>query len=124
MKMFEVDFNGHTLTYGSKIFKWDGKAFHVYKKNRETQAYELIERNEEPVLRHWLGIHTMKIYMKAGKMRVYVFSEYTGRKLDYIDYPIIYSDGRIAWDNPFRIPHGIRERMERTMKLLWQEGAL
>ena len=32
---------------------------------------------------------------------------------DYIDYPILYNDGRIAYDNPYRLPKEVRDRAHK-----------
>jgi len=45
----------------------------------------------------------------TGRKGLFVMNDKTG----YIDYPIKYSDGRVAYDNPYRIPESIRETIER-----------
>jgi len=35
---------------------------------------------------------------------------------DYIDYPILYSDGRIAYDDPYRLPKDIKDRAHKLYR--------
>lgn len=119
-----IEWNGHTLIVDDSMYKWDGHIFHVYKVNPATMAYELKGTDSEPTIKRWQHNHTMKLYMKNDKIpRIFVFSEYTAEnKLDYIDYPIVYQNGNIAWDFPNNIPDGIRKRYENIMKKLYKAG--
>jgi len=34
----------------------------------------------------------------------------------WTDYPILYRDGTIAWDNPYRIPKYLKQKAESILK--------
>ena len=113
---------------GDKLFKWNGKTFICYGWNAEIGSWVLVGENEKPVVKD-LGLHKIAIYMKkdyAGEevgVRVMVYSEYK-KQNDYVDYPIMYDDGSIAYDYPERIPGYVKCAVRRIMQDLRAKGVL
>ena len=118
-----------SLIIGEKMFKWSGKTFFCYEWDGEEKAWKLVGVEEKPVVKEINGVHKIAIYMKkdyAGEevgVRVMVYSEYK-KQNDYVDYPIMYDDGSIAYDYPERIPGYVKCAVRRLMRDLRAGGVL
>ena len=117
-----------SLIIGEKMFKWSGKTFFCYEWDDEEKVWRLVGEKERPVVKD-LWLHKIAIYMKkdyAGSevgVRVMVYSEYK-RQNDYIDYPIMYDDGSVAYNYPERIPDYVKFAVRRIMRDLRAGGVL
>lgn len=114
----QIHCNEHTLVYDDMAYKWNGKEFYIYKINPANKALELIGKEKNPIIKEWAGIHFARLYMREGVgFRIYIHSQYE-QKPDYIDYPIMYDNGQVAWNNPYIIPRGIMGATIQLMKNL------
>jgi hypothetical protein len=123
---FPIELIGdHTVVYGSKMYKWDGEKFHIYRRSEVNGAYELQGTEKEPIIRQWIGRIFMKLYYntRVKAFRVYVYSEYKTRP-DFIEYPTVYPSGGIGWDMPYALPQGILKRMEQVLLNLRAGGII
>lgn len=113
----------HTLLFEDKMYKWTGSTFHVYVRNKLSQAYEHYETTENPILRR-IGCHNIHLYIdKKLGFRIFVASQYAG-KYDYVEYPIMYSDETVAWDRPLMVPGSVKKRTISVMRKLKKAGVL
>lgn len=115
----------HTPIIGKKMFKWTGETFYVYHACAEADGgWKLVGEEEKPVVKVLNGIHKICLYTRGHVgIRVMVYSEYKNQN-DYIDYPIMYDNGEVAWNYPERVPKYVQYEVKKLMKELREKGVL